>query len=368
MKLSLAFARVGLVLSAFLFATLSHALDAGYSGAWYNPAESGHGVFFEVLSPTRGLLSWYVYDDRGNQVYLVADGTIDGNHLAAPAFITHGMRFGSFNTSENSTQQWGTVTLDFATCSQATLSWQSSFQLNGFTFGNGSTPLSRLTAIDGLDCGKRAASGTYVGFAIAPGATTAQSIAGILDERGQATFAQTDGSGIFIGTYTTSGSSISLNLTGYTASGYAFPNGSTVQSISANGDFRERDYLTGTSSTGGVFSLQYKNTYTRGGSLAAIAGAYSLVGGVSSGTITVSPTGALSGSDSSGCRYAGTVTSIDPRYDAYSTAIVFSNCGAANGTYSGIATLGDYAVYGDRRALTLAVRGPYVVVRTLARP
>ena len=55
-------------------------LDIGFnvrpswSGAWYNPDQSGHGISVEVLDDERTAFFWYTYDLDGNPVWLTARG------------------------------------------------------------------------------------------------------------------------------------------------------------------------------------------------------------------------------------------------------------------------------------------------------
>lgn len=132
-----------------LFAPLAQAgLPPGISGAWYNPAQSGHGLSIEIIAPNRALAFWYTYDSAGNPVTLYIDGPIVGRSIEATALAPRGMRFGEFNSADLQMPEWGEVSIAFDSCNSATLSWTTP----SAEFGSGSTPLSRLTSIDGLTC------------------------------------------------------------------------------------------------------------------------------------------------------------------------------------------------------------------------
>lgn len=132
-----------------LLSPLAHAsLPPGISGAWYNPAQSGHGLSIEIIAPDRALAFWYTYDAAGNPVTLYIDGPIIGRSIEATAFAPRGMRFGEFNSADLQMPEWGEVSIAFDSCNNGTLNWTT----NSAEFGSGSTPLKRLTAIDGLAC------------------------------------------------------------------------------------------------------------------------------------------------------------------------------------------------------------------------
>ena len=131
------------------------ALPPGISGAWYNPAQPGHGIAVEMIGGGRSDAFWFVYDHAGNPLHLYLVGEVDGNGIHYMAFENRGMRFGSFDPGERVEQAWGTVTLAFDSCSSGSLAWDAQDP----AFGSGSMPLARLTAIDGLDCELDAASG-----------------------------------------------------------------------------------------------------------------------------------------------------------------------------------------------------------------
>lgn len=138
-----------LLLSAFaivLAAPVHASLPSGVSGPWYNPHQSGHGVSVEVLTPDRALLFWYVYDLAGTPMPLYVEAAISGRRIEGTAYRPSGMRFGSFNPLQLQMPVWGQISMEFDSCSEATLRWTS------IDFGSGSLPMQRLAALDGLDC------------------------------------------------------------------------------------------------------------------------------------------------------------------------------------------------------------------------
>ena len=121
----------------------------GISGSWYLPAQSGHGFNVEVL-PNNGFLAfWYVYDNSGNNLWLVGQGTYSGNTATMDAFQgTGGMFPPNFDKTKIVRTKWGTLTMQFTDCNNATMQWTPI--VPGYT--SGSMQLNRLTGIQGVAC------------------------------------------------------------------------------------------------------------------------------------------------------------------------------------------------------------------------
>lgn len=123
-----------------------------HAGAWFDPAQDGHGVLTEVLGPPEArqmLAVWYTYLN-GQQRWITALGPINGDTATLSANITSGANFPpNFNPSQVTTQPWGTMTFRAINANSATWSWNST--VSGY--GSGSMPLTRLTALTGSDCG-----------------------------------------------------------------------------------------------------------------------------------------------------------------------------------------------------------------------
>ena len=130
----------------------ANAIAACHSGSWYDPAQSGHGIFIEVLgtAPNRTLLAiWYAYLN-GEQRWMTATGPIVGNVATLTANITSGATFPpNFNPAAVVSQPWGTMTFTSQGANNASWSWNST--VTGF--GSGSLALTRLTELSGKGCG-----------------------------------------------------------------------------------------------------------------------------------------------------------------------------------------------------------------------
>lgn len=126
-------------------------LPTGLSGAWYNPAQSGHGVHLEMLSGESAAGTWSVFDHAGNPLTLYFEASVENGRLVADAYAPRGMKFGSFDRTQFTVPRWGTLEFEFADCDHGTLSYDGDGPA-GASFGVGAIPLQRLTRIAGTAC------------------------------------------------------------------------------------------------------------------------------------------------------------------------------------------------------------------------
>lgn len=123
---------------------------SAHSGLWYNPEQSGHGVTVEILADNRMLVIWYVFDQLGNQIWLVGVGNYEGNTATVDVTISKlGLFPPEFNSEDVSLEAWGQLKFEFIDCNNVDFSWTPD---EGVDYLAGSMQLSRLTAIDGLNC------------------------------------------------------------------------------------------------------------------------------------------------------------------------------------------------------------------------
>jgi hypothetical protein len=103
-------------------------INSGLTGNWWGGSErNGEGFLLEVANSNDVLtliLSFYTYDDEGNQAYLIATGpATTGMDAAVNVFITEGRMWGAdFNPADGATTQWGTGTFTFPSCDVGTFS------------------------------------------------------------------------------------------------------------------------------------------------------------------------------------------------------------------------------------------------------
>jgi hypothetical protein len=66
------------------------AIGPGITGAWYDPLQSGHGLFIEVLPDNRFYASWFAFDPAGaQQAWFTGVGTYEGNTASITAVSNH---------------------------------------------------------------------------------------------------------------------------------------------------------------------------------------------------------------------------------------------------------------------------------------
>jgi hypothetical protein len=125
------------------------AIIPGITGAWYDPQQSGHGLFLEVLAGNRLLAWWFTFDAEGNQAWFGGVGTYVGDVATIPFTRTTGGRFiPNFNAAQVSNPAWGTATIRFSSCGRGRIDYVS----NSPGFGSGGMDLTRLTQPLGLTC------------------------------------------------------------------------------------------------------------------------------------------------------------------------------------------------------------------------
>ena len=124
------------------------AIDAAFSGSWYDPAQSGHGLMFEVLSDTSAAAIWYTFAPAGGQAWFGGAGTISNGQAVINAVQTTGGKFiPNFDPAAIQKPAWGTLTLSFTDCNTGRVDFNSVLG-----YGSGSMTLKRLTAISGATC------------------------------------------------------------------------------------------------------------------------------------------------------------------------------------------------------------------------
>lgn len=130
------------------------AIDRGISGGWwFGPQRNGQGVGLEVVSGNRVQMAWVTHDQQGEQMWLFGVGQIDVDRVRIDLVQPVGGRFGAdFDPATVQRQAWGQVELVFNSCHQGQLNYRSPLM------GEGSLPLLRLTAVDGLTCGDATAT------------------------------------------------------------------------------------------------------------------------------------------------------------------------------------------------------------------
>ena len=130
----------------------STAISGKYSGSYYAAARNGEGVLVEIgtVGPRRVLfLTWYTYF-QGQQRWLV--GSVDlaagATSATVPMVVTSGGQFGAaFDPGQVSVTPWGSVNVQFPSCSSMRFQWTDSSGASGlYNYSRG------LEGLDGVPC------------------------------------------------------------------------------------------------------------------------------------------------------------------------------------------------------------------------
>jgi hypothetical protein len=102
-------------------------INAGHSGAWFNPDTSGQGVLIDV-EPTEQFMfaSWFTYTDAASdnpneQRWFTAQGKYSGNSAVLELYETLGGKFD--DTQMVNSNKIGEVTVSFSDCEQGQLAY-----------------------------------------------------------------------------------------------------------------------------------------------------------------------------------------------------------------------------------------------------
>jgi hypothetical protein len=128
----------------------SGTIGPGFTGAWYDPAQSGHGLFIEVLPDNRIQAAWFTFNPAGTeQAWFVGTGTYAGNSASLTSVVqpTGGRWIPKFDPNRVVSNSWGALTLTFADCNHGKADFTSALG-----YGAGSMTLTRLTQPAGLTC------------------------------------------------------------------------------------------------------------------------------------------------------------------------------------------------------------------------
>lgn len=124
-------------------------ITPGFSGAWYDPTQSGHGILIEVLEANQLLAWWFTFTPQGEQTWFGNVGSINGNTATIEALSTQGGRWIPNFDHANVTQPvWGTLTFSFTDCNHGRVDFSGA--MPGYDTGH--MDLTRLVRPAGLSC------------------------------------------------------------------------------------------------------------------------------------------------------------------------------------------------------------------------
>jgi hypothetical protein len=128
----------------------SGTISPGFTGAWYDPAQSGHGIFVQVLSGERFYAAWFAFNPGGTQqAWFTGVGTYSGNTATITAVEqpSGGRWIPNFDPNQIVHSVWGTLTFTFTDCDHGRVDFNSVLG-----YGAGSMNLTHLTQPAGLTC------------------------------------------------------------------------------------------------------------------------------------------------------------------------------------------------------------------------
>ena len=125
-------------------------IGPGFTGAWYDPAQSGQGIFVQILFDQRFYAAWFAFNPAGTQqAWFTGVGTYSGNTATITAVEqpTGGRWIPNFDPNQIVRNAWGTLTFTFTDCDHGRVDFNSVIG-----YGAGSMNLTRLTQPAGLTC------------------------------------------------------------------------------------------------------------------------------------------------------------------------------------------------------------------------
>ncbi|MEE9423543.1 MAG: hypothetical protein V3V18_01025 [Methylococcales bacterium] len=123
------------------------AIQPGIGGAWYNTTESGHGFILNVSEKDGQLTllaTWYVYDNDGNQMWLVGSAPFEqgATSITMPVIVTEKLQFDNLGGGGLLELAWGSLDFEFSTCDEGLVTYNPNPNAG---FAAGTTTIQRLT-------------------------------------------------------------------------------------------------------------------------------------------------------------------------------------------------------------------------------
>lgn len=125
-------------------------ITAAFTGTWYDPTQSGHGIFLEILPNNQILAWWFAFNPDGTQQSWFGNvGSYSGDTATVDALQTSGGRWiPNFNPANVTQPAWGRLTFTFSDCNHGRVEFDSPVP----GYGTGGMDLTRLTLPLGLTC------------------------------------------------------------------------------------------------------------------------------------------------------------------------------------------------------------------------
>jgi hypothetical protein len=120
-------------------------ITPAFTGAWYDAAQPGHGIFLEVLPSQRVLAYWFAFTpDGAHQSWFGGDGAITSDLAVVEANGGTGGRWiPNFDAAHYAPQRWGGLTFAFTDCDHGRVWFVN--DSDDTSWGSGSMEIARLT-------------------------------------------------------------------------------------------------------------------------------------------------------------------------------------------------------------------------------
>jgi plastocyanin len=124
-------------------------ITAGFTGAWYDPLQSGHGLLMEVLPGNQLVAYWYTFTPDGQQTWFGGAGPITNDTAVVSVYQGTGGRWiPNFDPTKFALQPWGTLTITFSDCNHGRVDFVSTVP----GYGSNHMDLTRITQPAGTSC------------------------------------------------------------------------------------------------------------------------------------------------------------------------------------------------------------------------
>lgn len=121
----------------------------GINGTWFQPENDGHYVVVNRNTADELVVIWMTFDKRGNQAWVYSVADFDGRRGSGAAFVNREGVLDEDGVPRGQTARaWGTMSIEFASCNEATLRFESETP----EFGSGVVTLSRLSEVNSIGC------------------------------------------------------------------------------------------------------------------------------------------------------------------------------------------------------------------------
>ena len=141
----------GTLSSAELYTTpVTAPTGAGFTGSWYDPAQSGHGLVLEELPGSEFLAAWFTFNPAGTQQsWFLGVGTYSVGTATITSVLqpTGGRWIPNFDPTKIVNNAWGSLKFTFDDCDHGKVDFNSTLG-----YGTGSMSLTRLTHPTGFVC------------------------------------------------------------------------------------------------------------------------------------------------------------------------------------------------------------------------